>query len=93
MGFEWDANKARENSRRHEGVRFEEAKAVFEDSYAITVIDDESDTFEKRFVGIGTGGLGRVLVVVYTYRRANIRIISARAATPHERADYEKGLL
>jgi len=36
--------------------------------------------------------LARVLVVVYTWRRENIRIISARNATPSERRAYEEGL-
>jgi uncharacterized protein len=39
------------------------------------------------------GALGRLLVVVYTYRNDNVRIISARLAMPNERAQYEKGLL
>jgi uncharacterized DUF497 family protein len=38
------------------------------------------------------GVLGRVLVVVYTYRDENIRIISARLASAHERSMYEAGL-
>jgi uncharacterized DUF497 family protein len=42
---------------------------------------------------MGMGVLGRVLVVAWTYRGENIRIISARPAMPHERADYEAGLL
>jgi len=50
MGFEWDASKARDNVRKHEHVRFEESKAVFEDPYAITITDDVSDPFERRFV-------------------------------------------
>ena len=35
------------------------------------------------------GAKERVLVVVYTYRGADIRIISARVAEPHERSQYE----
>jgi uncharacterized DUF497 family protein len=93
VGCEWDAAKARENVSNHDGVRFEEARAVFDDPYAITITDDESDPFEERFVSVGRGALGRVLVVVYTYRGENIRIISARLAEPHERAAYEKEAL
>ena len=37
------------------------------------------------------GAAGRLLVVVYTYRSENIRIISARPAEPHEREEYEVG--
>lgn len=47
---------------------------------------------EERFVGMGMGALGRVLIVVYTYRGDDIRIISARVAAAHERAEYEAGL-
>jgi uncharacterized protein len=90
--FEWDAGKARENVRNHDGVRFEESRAVFDDPYAVTIADDESDPFEKRFVSIGIGALGRVLIVAWTYRGENIRIISARLAIRHERAEYEAGL-
>ena len=91
VGFEWDAAKARANLRNH-GVRFEESRSVFEDAYAITVADDEADPLEERFVSIGMGELGRVLVVVYTYRGDNFGIISARTAAAHERAEYEVGL-
>jgi uncharacterized DUF497 family protein len=37
------------------------------------------------------GASGRLLVVVYSYRGENIRIISARLAEPHEREEYEVG--
>ena len=33
---------------------------------------------------------GRILVVVYTWRGDDIRLISARRAEPHERKEYEK---
>jgi uncharacterized DUF497 family protein len=89
VGFEWNPDKARENVRNHDGVRFEESRAVFDDPYAITIADDESDPFEKRFISMGMGTLGRVLVVVYAYRDDIIRIISARLAMPHERVEYE----
>ena len=89
MGFEWDLQKAEANFRKH-GVRFSEALPVFEDDYAITITDDESDPGEQRFVSMGTGVKGRVLVVVYCYRGENIRIISARQAEAHERSQYEE---
>jgi hypothetical protein len=91
VGFEWDAPKADTNFRRHR-VRFEEAKAVFDDPYAITIADHEADPSEERFVSVGMGALGRLLTVVYTYRGDNIRIISARVAAARERAEYEAGL-
>ena len=45
---------------------------------------------EPRFVTMGTEFLGRVLVVVYTYRREAIRLVPARAATRRERRVYER---
>jgi len=80
--------QGRTQFRKH-GVRFAEAEAVFEDDYAITIIDDESDPCEQRFISMGMGVKGRVLVVVYTHRGRNFRIISARLAEPHELSQYE----
>ena len=41
---------------------------------------------------LGIGAAGRLLVVVFTWRGQNIRIISARPAEPHEHDEYEAGL-
>lgn len=89
MAFEWDVRKAESNFRKH-GVRFPESLPAFEDDDAITIVDEESDPDEQRFVSLGTGVKGRVLVVVYIYRRKNIRIILARLAEAHERKQYEE---
>ena len=66
MGFEWDKeSKAGANFRKH-GVRMPEAIPVFDDPYAMTIADEESDPGEQRFATVGVGALGRLLVVVYT---------------------------
>ncbi|HZQ53452.1 MAG TPA: BrnT family toxin [Bryobacteraceae bacterium] len=91
MGFEWDPTKAELNFRTHR-VRFAEALPVFSDDYALTITDDESDPNEPRFITVGFGSKGRLLVVAYTYRGNNIRVISARAAEPHEREEYDAQL-
>lgn len=89
VGFEWDEqSKAGINFRKH-GVRMPEAIPVFDDPYAVTITDDESGPNEQRFVTLGMGATGRLLVVVYTWRGENIRIVSARPAQPHERMSYE----
>ena len=73
------------------GVRFSESQPLLEeDDYAITIADDESDPDEQRFITVGTGAAGKVLVVVYCYRGKRIRIISARLAEPRERDQYEE---
>lgn len=56
----------------------------------MSVVDDESDPLEHRFVVVGADGAGRILVVVYTWRDEDIRLISARRAEPHEREAYEQ---
>ena len=56
-----------------------------------TTEDDRSEA-EQRFITIGMDALGRILVVVYTYRGESIRLISARPATKQEQKDYETGI-
>ena len=63
---------------------------MFDDPLAISVVDDQSDPIEQRFVVLGADAAGRILVVVYSWRGDDIRLISARRAEPHEREEYEK---
>jgi hypothetical protein len=60
---------------------------VLTDDLALTRSDDNPD--EERFVTLGMDALGRVLVVTYTWHGDEIRLISARRATPSERRQYE----
>ena len=84
--FEWDPNKSRLNYRKHR-VAFADTFAVFEDPGALTTEDFVHG--EERLVTMGMDCFGRVLVVVYTWRGENIRIISARRATRSEVRLYE----
>jgi uncharacterized DUF497 family protein len=89
MEAEWDTAKARANFRKH-GVRFADAVTALEDAIAITVRDVGAD--EERWISIGTDSLGRILVVVYTWRDTRVRLISARPATRREARQYEEGI-
>ena len=89
MIFEWDDIKSRANLKKH-GICFEEASSVFSDPLSITVIDPEHSEAEFRFIDIGMSEQRRLVVVSYTDRGRNIRIISARRALPFERRLYEK---
>ncbi len=53
----------------------------------LTMPDDNPE--EERFVAIGMGSLGRILVVICATRQERDRIISARKATREERSQYE----
>ena len=87
--FEWNRAKAKANLRNH-GVSFEEASTVFGDTRSITIHDPLHSEGEDRFVDIGMSVKLRILIVVYTERGDNIRIITARTATPKERKIYEE---
>ena len=90
MNTAWDPRKARTNLQKH-GVCFSDAESVLFDPVGVTV-EDPSSRNEQRFVTMGMDALGRVLVVVYTYRNDSIRLISARRVTPSERRQYEAGI-
>ena len=89
MRFEWDSSKATENLARH-GVSFEEAATVFRDVLSATGADPDHSLDEDRFVTFGVSTAGRLLAIAHTDRDDTIRIISARPATPSERAIYEE---
>jgi uncharacterized DUF497 family protein len=88
MAYQWDNDKAATNLSKH-GIDFADAVSVFADDLAVTVSEEQFD--EERFITIGIDALGRVLVVVYTWRGNEIRLISARKATRSERKQYEEG--
>ena len=88
MGFEWDPLKAKANLEKH-GVDFADAAVALEDELAITVRDQHAHD-EERFVTLCSDPLGRVLVVVYTWRDERIRLISARKATKSESRLYRR---
>jgi uncharacterized DUF497 family protein len=90
LRFEWDEEKAAANLKKHK-VTFDEATTVFIDPLSITVPDPDYSVDEQRYIDLGSSEKGRVLVVVYTERGSNIRIISCRKATSLERKLYEEG--
>jgi uncharacterized DUF497 family protein len=87
MPLEHDPAKAAANLEKH-GVSFADAEGVLFDPMALT-IEDIGAVGEPRFVTLGLGSAGELLVVVYTYRKGEPRMISARRATRNERKDYE----
>ena len=87
MRFQYDSDKAAANLRKH-GVSFADAEGVLEDPLAVTVEDPDAEG-ERRFITVGLGSAGELLVVVYAERDDEYRLISARRATRKERNDYE----
>jgi hypothetical protein len=87
--FEWDPAKAATNLAKH-GVSFEEAATTFQDPLGRIHDDPDHSVAEHREIIVGHSSQGRLLVVSFTGRRSNIRVISARPATRRERRDYEE---
>lgn len=52
LKFEWNKSQAKDNYGRR-GVRFELAKEVFKDPFAVEFLDDRQDYGQERFVIIG----------------------------------------
>ncbi len=88
MDFDWDDNKAETNITKH-GVSFLEAASVFDDDLSITFPDPDHSSDEERLIIIGHSNRARLLFVSHTDQNNQLRIISAREVTRHERKVYE----
>jgi uncharacterized protein len=64
MRFQYDPSKAAANFRKH-GVSFADAEGVFYDPLALHRPDPDAEG-EERFLAVGLGSAGQILVVVYT---------------------------
>ena len=86
MRFQFDPTKAALNLKKH-GVSFADVEGVFADPLAAHRVDPDTEG-EERFIALGVGNAGQVLVVSYTLRGNEIRPISARRATRREVKAY-----
>lgn len=87
MRFRSDPAKAASNLKKHR-VSFADAEGVLEDPLAVTVEDPDAEG-EQRFITVGLGSAGELLVVVWMERDDECRVISARRPTRKERKQYE----
>jgi uncharacterized DUF497 family protein len=87
MAFSWDEDKRATNLKRH-GIDFADAVGALLDPSSITREDPDAQG-EARYLTLGCGFVGNLLVVVWTERDGDVvRIISARAASPGEARHY-----
>ena len=90
MRFEWDPEKAAANRAKH-GVSFEQASrllgggAVYLEFY-----DARHSVDEDRFLAVGIGEPGMIVVVYKQVDEETVRIISARRATRREIGMYQQ---
>ena len=87
--FECDKNKARSNFSKH-GVRFTDAARSIKSGYTLTGKSPQSDGLdEERNTSITRRQDGRAIVMVWTPREQNVRIISVRHARKEERETFD----
>jgi uncharacterized DUF497 family protein len=90
MSPEFDPKKSAANIAKH-GVSLSEADGVLLDPLAVTVEDGFSEG-EARYVTIGMNSFCSLMLVVWTERLNDVRLISARKAEAKERKSYEEGI-
>lgn len=83
--LEFDPNKEKINVQKHDGIDFVEADSAVDDPFSITSKDYGEYEGEQRYMTIGMSDKNRLLVVFWTIRDDDIRIISARLAEPNQR--------
>lgn len=88
MNVVWDEHKRRLNLQKH-GVDFADAVGVLLDPWSRTCEDPDA-AGETRLVTMGVASTDALLVVVWTVRDDDIRIISARSASPGEARVYRE---
>ena len=94
IDFDWGPANAASNAKEH-GVTFPAAMPVFHDAYARSISDPGSNPGEQRWITLGEGATGNLLVVVHTWSevaadRIGVRIISARRPTASEARQYRE---
>jgi uncharacterized DUF497 family protein len=90
MSPEFDPRKNAANIAKH-GVSLATGDGVLHDPLGVT-IEDSSAVDEHRWITVGTNSLGSLMVVIWTERAKEVRLISVRSASPKERKSYEKGI-
>src|SRR5271166_398609 len=86
-GFEWDPRKEQGNLRKHH-FDFTTATLIWAGP-VVEKIDDRREYGETRIIATGEAG-GCTIVVVYTWRGEDRRIISARKADSREKSLFEE---
>lgn len=88
MEFDWDSANT-DHIARHK-VEPEEAQEALQDPYVVPIEPiHRGPRGQRRFAVVGATDAGWVLFVVFELRGEKVRVVTARAASPDERARYE----
>lgn len=88
-GFEWDKGNLTKNREKHRVTPWECEQVFF--NIPLVVADDAAHSSrEPRYYVLGQTDAGRRLFLVFTIRKRQIRVISARDMSPKERRAYRE---
>ena len=87
-GFEWDKANSEKIWKRHKTSSFE-CEQIFFNQPLIVAPDEAHSQVEARFYALGRTDSERLLFLVFTVRRNQIRVISARDMSRAERGVYK----
>jgi uncharacterized DUF497 family protein len=91
--FTWDDAKEKDNMRNHKGLSFSDAASIWMNPGIVLDIPDERFNYgEDRWIAIGPlpGDQRKIVLVAYTERNEEIRIITARYAEKSEGKAYRE---
>lgn len=89
ISFNWDQANLEKNWRKHQ-VYFKEVEEIFFNQPLRILRDKKHSQKEDRFIALGVTNKKRKLYIVFTIRKQQIRVISARTQSRKERGLYEK---
>lgn len=87
-GFDWDEGNFEKNWLKHKVTPFE-CEQIFFNQPVVVAPAQAGSGQESRFYVLGKTDSDRRLFVVFTVRKRQIRVISARDMTRKEREVYE----
>jgi len=86
--FQWDSGNSQKNEK-HKVINAEIEEA-FNDPNKAMAPDHKHSTVEQRHILLGKTKKKRLLYIVFTVRKGNVRVISARDINKKEVDLYEK---
>ena len=88
IAFEWDEGNIGKPTRHH--IEHREAEEAFFDKHKVIYRDVFHSQEEERYILLGRTKSKRLLYVVFTHRKTNVRVISVRDINKREVCFYEK---
>ena len=89
LSFDWDEANLEKNRVKHH-ASFNEAEEVFFQKPVFFFADSKHSHQEMRYAALGKTKQSRLLVINFTIREQQIRVISARPQNVKERSIYEQ---